>query len=226
MLSIRSSQPPNINTFVQLRYSKRAPISVVNTEQAIIFTRKLNQNINDWRLSPEENAGENKKIDLSYQVAWNERIDASRRLLNNQKNYFLSDLYVSKNIRFYVYNINAEIPVGMMVTSCFHERYLAIERLVTHPGSMGCGGALIEKAVRYSEKQGYQGVVKLIATDHNAMLCYRALGFKEEYGPRLLRLDPNSSKHWEKNNDNKWSLKKYLTTFYVENVFKEIASES
>jgi len=81
---------------------------------------------------------------------------------------------------------------------------------------MECGRALIEEAVRYSEMQGYHGVVKLIAVDNKAALCYLALGFKEEYGPLLLKLDPNTSEHWEKNkeNDNKWSLKKYITTFY------------
>lgn len=221
MLPISSSEPSAINTFAQLRYSKRAPIFIVDTEQAVTFTEKLDQNINDWCLSPEEKGAS------AYQAAWNERINTSHHLLNNQKIYFLSGLYASEQIRFYVYKINDETPVGMMIRSCSYERYLTIERLVTHPGSMGCVGALIEEAVRYSEMQGYHGVVKLIAVDNKAALCYLALGFKVEYGPLLLKLDPNTSEHWEKNkeNDNKWSLKKYITTFYLENVFKEVAGE-
>lgn len=224
MLPISSSEPSAINTFAQLRYSKRAPIFIVDSEQAMTFTEKLDQNINDWCLSPEE------KDATAYQAAWNERINTSHHLLNNQKIYFFSGLYASEQIRFYVYKINDETPAGMMITSCFYEGYLTIERLVTHPGSMGCGGALIEEAVRYSKMQGYHGVVKLIAVDDKAALCYLALGFKEEKEEEedevlLLKLDPNTNEHWEKNkeNDNKWSLKKYITTFCLENVFKEVA---
>jgi len=82
MLFISASEPSTINTFAQLRYSKRAPIFVVDSEQAITFTEKLDQNINDRCLSPEEKGAP------AYQAAWNERINTSHQLLNNQKIYF------------------------------------------------------------------------------------------------------------------------------------------
>jgi hypothetical protein len=103
-----------------------------------------------------------------------------------------------------------EHPIGIMLLNNKSNR-VHIDALVTHPGTAGVGGALIEKAVDISVSRKYAGKVSLESLSRKSTEAYLALGFenKGEHGARgEMSLVPTDSGKWHQVNGH-WQLKSY-----------------
>jgi hypothetical protein len=110
--------------------------------------------------------------------------------------------------RFFAYMLHGR-PVGLMLISDRNAFRLCIEYLVTHPGSVGGGGILIEHAVNLSEQAGYKGRVELESLTIASTAAYTALGFAKVAGSHMRALDPSECQEkWVKVGE-QWRLKKY-----------------
>jgi hypothetical protein len=104
-------------------------------------------------------------------------------------------------------------PIGLLAMQ--NESVPEIDILVTHPGSDGCGGILIERAVQVSQSWGSDGKLALYADNKNAEGAYRALGFvADSVNSPDYTLDPSKSNGWTLHQGN-WRLKKYIDKSYI-----------
>jgi hypothetical protein len=87
-----------------------------------------------------------------------------------------------------------------------------IDALVTHPGSAGAGGALIEQAVNTSVEWGNDGMLKLAPVNGNAKKAYEAFGFVNS--GKAMTLDPVDNDKWCQQ-DGQWRLQKYQDKKYL-----------
>jgi len=100
----------------------------------------------------------------------------------------------------YVYKVGG-ITVGCMFLSP-SDTHVHIEYLVTHPGTDGAGGVLIERAVQRSCELGLNGVVRLCWANKNSKKMYEHMGFGEFAGsantPDNFELKPaEKSDKWQ-----------------------------
>jgi hypothetical protein len=115
---------------------------------------------------------------------------------------------------FIAYYIDGQ-PIGVLAMSDYILPY--INDLVTHPGSDGAGGILIECAVQKSVEWGKNGVLELYALDEDAREAYKALGFAGQKGPddQEMTLDPSKKESIWCNLDGRWQIKKYVGKQFV-----------
>lgn len=97
---------------------------------------------------------------------------------------------------------------------------VCIEGIVASPAVSGAGRALIEIAVRWSERCGCSGKVSLWAHDKAVSEIYICYGFeslafgRQPVSGGALRLNPFTSDAWEKTRDG-WSLKAKIGKAYA-----------
>ena len=91
---------------------------------------------------------------------------------------------------------------------------MEISIVVTHPGSTGAGGALIESAVNLAEEEGCQGKVKLCPLG-GATKAYEALGFEPTGEDDDLRVDPRASPDVWSRHDGSWRVSKHRDETYL-----------
>lgn len=74
-----------------------------------------------------------------------------------------------------------------------------LDFLVTHPGSIGCGGVLVAHAVQQSRAWNAGGKICLLAEDEDAEKAYLALGFVRSgrADEPHLYLDQVTSDKWD-----------------------------
>ncbi|MFM0738178.1 GNAT family N-acetyltransferase [Paraburkholderia xenovorans] len=82
----------------------------------------------------------------------------------------------------HVYMLDGGKPVGVMTSHLLTDGSVHVNGVVTHPGSKGVGGALIEGAVNTSVKNGGSGMVHLQYLDQASRAAYSKLGFRFEGG--------------------------------------------
>ncbi|MEA3117770.1 MAG: hypothetical protein QOI13_1040 [Paraburkholderia sp.] len=94
-------------------------------------------------------------------------------------------------------------PVGVMRSDLLQDRSVHVNGIVTHPGSKGVGGALIEGAVNYSMKNGGSGIVHLQYLDEASREAYSKLGFRFEGGSgvNMILAPAARSDLWERTAD-------------------------
>lgn len=108
------------------------------------------------------------------------------------------------NLQSFVYEVNG-IPVGVMLVQV-KDDCVYVDAIVTNPLQSGCGGALIEAAVRYSHAQGKAGTVKLLAAGDDACAAYFRMGFLRDDGGTEaaagpMTLNPGTSAAWAASTD-------------------------
>jgi hypothetical protein len=82
----------------------------------------------------------------------------------------------------HVFMLDGGKPVGVMTSDLLADGSVHVNGVVTHPGSKGVGGALIEGAVNTSMKNGGSGIVHLQFLDQASRQAYSKLGFRLEGG--------------------------------------------
>jgi hypothetical protein len=90
-----------------------------------------------------------------------------------------------------------------------------VTHLVTHPGSVGAGGALIEQAINKSVEWGKEGRLELTRFNSNAEQVYESLGFVKS--GLAMKLDPGGNNDkWSRQDDGEWRLKKHQGKKYID----------
>ncbi|MFM0069127.1 GNAT family N-acetyltransferase [Paraburkholderia aspalathi] len=112
-------------------------------------------------------------------------------------------------------------PVGLMAMKPIEGSPPSIEHFVTHPGSTGAGGALMERAVNTSVMWGHKGKVRLYPENDHAEKAYKSLGFvKATDGIPGLSLNPATSDKWQQDQGGQWALAKHTGEKYLSNFLK------
>jgi hypothetical protein len=130
------------------------------------------------------------------QELWNSRISSTTRLLDLMDKSFekpASDYYIAE------YRLKGA-AIGLIVAK--RQSPVYIEYLLTHPGSQGAGGILIEHIIRKSIKEwGGHGNIELDSLDEDSSFAYQALGFTMNEanctGGGEMTLTPASSPTWK-----------------------------
>lgn len=172
-----------------------APIRRLNADEWAQACKDLCDDVHLWKEPASNFAG---------MASWDARFRDTERMLKNIEErdevnaaHFLGD----------------RGPVGLM-TACKEGMCIEITALVTHPGSTGVGGALVEHAVNHSERAFCSGRV-LLQADAHAVGAYEAMGFmKQGFGPNML-LEPSKCPDLWVENDRQWRLRKHVDKPYV-----------
>src|SRR5262249_9453851 len=147
---------------------------------------------------------------------WNQHISGAKDLFD-LLDYSLKDGTLRMpGFRFFSYLI-VGAPVGVMAVQVGNTASaLSITYLVTHPGTVNCGGILIERAVNLSEELGKGGRLTLDSLDKASSKAYAALGFTG-YNKHLIKgdggahmeLDPRKSSQFWKEVNGVWKVSKF-----------------
>lgn len=183
--------------------------SVVNEMQDIIDQWVTLQEHTNWNREIDEQDWKNPK--RTYKAKWDKRhsesINAALSIASNaycceNKDYLFTGYFVKT------------IPTGLLFANNKPAlSHVSVATLVTHPGSQGCGGILMEQAAQFSQKCGYSGKLVLLGGS-DAKKVYFALGFIENDDDIKLTLDPANSDKWCMHNG-EWRLKKYIHQNYI-----------
>ena len=138
---------------LNLVWINRAPIRKVNNDGAARAIQQITDNMDGWDpvaipdpVDPSDiNQRDWKTPKRTQQECWNERIDATHRMLSTS---FIGDCYV--------YEIGGQAIAVMAMTSNL------IADLVTHPGSETAGGIMVEFAANYSQTIAKANLMKSI----------------------------------------------------------------
>ncbi|HUG22309.1 hypothetical protein [Piscinibacter sp.] len=146
---------------------------------------------------------------------WNARLLDTRMMLSSiKKHAHSSDSAVACQFEGQ--------PVGLALISVSgeleahedldHSKGVVVDYLVTHPGTTGVGGALIEQIVNTSNESGLEGRVQLSQVSTSGKAAYLALGFVEEGGLKMT-LTPSAEHNQDRwtQQDGQWRLKKYAS---------------
>jgi hypothetical protein len=181
----------------EIRWINEPPIMAVEEAEYFRRCKELSRAVKDY------NRGQGLSGDSDDIATWDLRIDDSVRMAKCAR-------YEGYE-RHFAYVV-AGRPIGVMAMSGLDERTPSIEILVTHPGSAGCGGILIEYAVNLSNDAGCDGCLELVAMPRS-VTAYLAFGFvmTEAFGEGgTMKLDPvQSGGKWVKLDNNGWRLTKY-----------------
>ncbi len=102
-------------------------------------------------------------------------------------------------------------PVGLLTLSR-HDGYFEVDTIVTHPGTQGAGGALIEHAVNVAHEDRCGGALRLTPMQ-SSVPAYEALGFRSVADE--MRLDPQARPDIWCRHETQWRLRKHLGKPYV-----------
>jgi hypothetical protein len=167
-----------------LRTSELPPIRPLSIEEFEIAVKNFVSSLGGWE--PGESSSE----------AWTMRLTASASVSRNHA--FHTDVENCTNAAYFV----GELPVGLMSFGkkrfAGGQTYPWVHTIVTHPGSEGVGGALIEYVVNSMKPPG-QDVLRLSARE-SARPAYAAMGFKPVKGSSAyMELNPKDSNKWVEN---------------------------
>jgi hypothetical protein len=183
----------------EIRWINKPPIMAVDEAEYSSLCKELARAV-----KKDYNCGQLQSGDSKDILAWELRVADSERIAKLGR-YECYD-------RHFAYVV-AGRTIGVMAMSGLDETTPCIEILVTHPGSAGCGGILVEYAVNLSKDAGYGGCLELFAMPRS-VAAYLALGFvmTEACGDGgLMKLDPaKSGGKWVKLDNSEWRLTKYL----------------
>lgn len=186
----------------QIKWINEPPIIPVGEQEFAILCKEFGRTIKmGWRLIRAPTSCDDE------QMAWNARVDDSKLITDIGRR--------GRSERHYAYVV-AGRPIGLMAICGLAKKEPYIDILVTHPGSMQCGGILIEYAVELSEDAGCGGSITLYAMSRSA-LAYLALGFvmtnPDPFGEGgMMKLDPAKSNEKWAWVGGRWRLRKYLET--------------
>ena len=198
--------------------SKKNPvIGPIKLESTVAYAQLIRENMIDWTSGKEWR----KKFFSSTRAKqrlglWQQKFADGHRIVNIiEHNGRIGGGRVWLDGFVYMFN---SVPIGIMTVSEF-PTYIQINDLVASPAASGAGSALIEAAVRWSERAGHRGSVSLWALSEAVSKVYLGYGFlssrhqdKATEGP--MKLDPLSSDAWEKTDDG-WSLKAKIGKAYA-----------
>lgn len=233
--SFRDLEPElrqKINAHTNNQFSHVPSIKILGLNEAQKNYKKMMLNIKDeWPEVAEPNTKEEiaKNIDptdwnapkRTIQDRWNTRIRDTNDLWD--KKY-----YPQKNTEHAFYMVN-DIPVGRLsirvgtINKLGDDQRNYICVLVTHPGSEGAGGSLLEYAVnRFIELRGGEIMpLYLYYTSEDSRHAYKKMGFVDDPSgeSELMTLDLTTQPDiWSKDEFGHWGLKKlkekrYLTSY-------------
>lgn len=190
-----------------------APIKELTQEEADSALEIFKQNLISWEpdsdLKKEEVGHGHQAQETSTTTPekdrWIERLRQTHHLIDHMRD---TDYPDSTFLAYYVKNQ----PVGMLIME-EQPQNLFITAIVTHPGSEGAGGALIEAAVNTSVKRGKDGKLELYPENENARKAYEALGFCKLRSN--MTLDPDKSDKWCRQDDGQWRIQKHQDMKYL-----------
>lgn len=203
------------------------PIRELNFEDANAAIEIMKINMTGWDFVPvpdgnlrAENIdqydwnGEGEK--RTVQERWNNRIEDTRWMLH-------FPLASNEETKIFAYYVD-DTPIGIMVMK--NTTQPQILQIVTHPGSEGAGGSLIEKAVNQSMawRPDSSGVVSLWALNDNTRQAYYAMGFSNRTGLMVLKPDERHDKFVWVEDAAAWRLKSNLGKGYIHSCSKQDTS--
>lgn len=187
------------------------PLSIMST---IAYASTLRDGMIDWTSG--------KEWDKSFIVSggassplrkWNQQFEDGREILDE---IVASRTSGHSSIEGFIYFFIGA-PIGIMMASK-QTGFVQIENLVASSAASSAGRALIETAVRWSERSGFGDKVTLYGLTVAVQLIYMDCGFKFTsllFDPkRNMVLDPPASEEWEKTDDG-WSLKAKIGKAYA-----------
>ena len=127
------------------------------------------------------------------QLQWNRRADHTVSICGAMNSVLGSPLPIDNCIACFV----AGAPIGFMLIDldCHLSPWPYIGLMVTHPGSQGAGGLLIEHAVQRSLETGSLGNLTLLAENGDSHAAFEHLGFVPR-SDGYLHLEPGTSARW------------------------------
>ena len=214
----QSEKEPKDRQRLNLQWINQPPIVLLQESEIPVRLQILKNNMKGWDpVAVPDNPGLDdidqrdwKNPKRSQQERWNDRIDATNRMLD-----FDFETHHVVEYRF------ASGPIGIM--ALIDVDPVSIADIVTHPGSDQAGGILIEYAVQKSEEWGKHGRLKLYALTDDAQKAYEQLGFVVTTGSNMT-LDPKLCANiWTMVGGVQWRLTKYQnTTSYLTSATKSL----
>jgi hypothetical protein len=202
-----------------------APIEDLTLEDATLALQILRENVVQWRPDfdpiafrdtgilniPLENLSEEQRTDV--------RLYQTHRIcrLMSEMSPTQRALYSPSAIYF------EGAPAGMMLmTASRNPPYIG--NLVTHPGVLTAGSALIEHAVNTSVAWFYNGQVQLMADSPGARRAYLAMGFVATIG-NYMALDPSTSDKWVQTDGGLWRLRAHIDDRFLVGISEDAESD-
>jgi hypothetical protein len=190
------------------------PIRELSFEEANAAIQIMSDNMKGWDYIPQPVGSE--RINHIDQRDW--RPDGTKRTVQERWNSRIMDTKntlippdsdATKIFAYYVDNV----PVGIMAMECSNPP--EILQLVTHPGSEGVGGSLLEQAVKQSLEWGDDGSVSLVPVTEDARHVYETWGFSAT-GEWSITLNPAESQgKFVQGEDGQWKLKSHFGEGYI-----------
>lgn len=210
-----SNTPKLIKPSGNNQFSESPPIKKLSSEEAKQAIETIKSNMEGWD-----------EVDTPTWQNTEENIDprdwsTPKRTMQERWNARIFDTTLMLGVRmncteYFSFEVNG-VPVGVIA---MYENH--IDKLVTHPGSEGAGGSLIEHAVKQSMESGTEGKLELRATGKDAKHAYLAMGFESSISsPSFMELDPaKSNNKWCQDVHGQWKLtsnmeKKYFHRWEV-----------
>jgi hypothetical protein len=185
---------------LNLHKHAHADIQELTPAETVSVAKALEKELKEWKQASIPETPSEDDIDhhdwqnpkRTHQERWNERLDATEAALRSLKEGFNPE-----GIKSFAYCIGGK-PVGILLLQEGSPPY--ISDFVTHPGSEGAGGALLEYAVQISVDRHMKGMLELKPLDSDAREAYRKLGFvKSKTKINMMTFDPNTpenKKRW------------------------------
>lgn len=220
------------STYAKLNLHKQlhAPIKKLTHDEAISAMAELAADIAHWERATVPSHPLDDDIDYSdwqqpprtKQKRWNDRLDDAQFIIDTASSgvaifdfIFDSGKNDSGKSNCFSYYIDNK-PVGMVILEGGSDPY--ISAFVTHPGSEGAGGALMEYAVNFiadqAPKESENVQIKLTPLK-DAIGAYRQLGFIQEEDQMILNSDTLEFKEKWCKQDGKWRLAKHVDKKYI-----------
>lgn len=195
----RSKLTQSAEAELNLHKQVHAPIKELTPAKTISAVKALERELKQWKLALIPDTPSEDDIDhldwqnpkRTHQERWNERLDATRAALGSLKEGFNPE-----GIKSFAYCVG-DRPVGILLLQEGSPPY--ISDFVTHPGSEGAGGALLEYAVQVSVDRGMKGMLEIKPLDSDAREAYKKLGFvNSKTTINMMTFDPNTPENKEK----------------------------
>jgi hypothetical protein len=200
-----STQPPP-----PYQYSKEAPINEISLKEVADVARAFSDSIGEYATAnDDEEVTDPHPLDDQPSDAdrWNERslnaIAVAERINKN------ADTGPENDKVTFSYDLGGDSAA--LMTLRHGPGATLISELATHPGTLGAGKIMVEKAVNESQTAGNDGKVHLASLNKASTEFYGSLGFKQlkPLKSKNMELNPSDSHLWSQGNDGKWSLKEY-----------------
>ncbi|MGI4847392.1 MAG: GNAT family N-acetyltransferase [Janthinobacterium lividum] len=200
---------------LNLHKQLESPVVQLSKEEAVSAIKAMSPEAWQWNLAPtpfpptsgDVNKNDSQSPKRTDQQIWNHRIMEVR-------GYLMIMFQNSKNYDAMSYRVDGK-TVGVLLYA-ISAKALYIGYLVTHPGTEGAGGALIEAAVNLSRDLGKKGRVHLMVENQDAYKIYQHFGFRAEANGLNMTLDPEDSDGtWTEVSNNKLALSRHAGKHYI-----------